>query len=64
MQTVSHFVVGGGAYAVAVAGLDDLRLTAARLPDHLAELVTEAWRVQAPKYLRREFDEADLPPGA
>jgi hypothetical protein len=24
--------------------------------DHLAELVTEAWRVQAPKYLRREFD--------
>jgi hypothetical protein len=24
---------------------------------HLAELVTEAWRVQAPKYLRREFDE-------
>lgn len=23
---------------------------------HLAELVTEAWRVQAPKYLRREFD--------
>jgi hypothetical protein len=26
-------------------------------PDHLAELVTEAWRTQAPKYLRREFDE-------
>ncbi|OZB81671.1 hypothetical protein [Microbacterium sp. 13-71-7] len=24
--------------------------------DHFAELVTEAWRVQAPKYLRREFD--------
>ncbi len=24
--------------------------------DHLAELVTEAWRVQAPKYLRVEFD--------
>lgn len=24
--------------------------------EHLAELVTEAWRVQAPKYLRREFD--------
>ncbi|GAA1795455.1 MmcQ/YjbR family DNA-binding protein [Agromyces lapidis] len=23
--------------------------------DHLDELVTEAWRVQAPKYLRREF---------
>ena len=27
--------------------------------DHLAELVTEAWRVQAPKYLRREFDDTD-----
>jgi hypothetical protein len=27
--------------------------------DHLAELVTEAWRVQAPKYLRREFDGAE-----
>lgn len=27
--------------------------------DHLAELVTEAWRVQAPKYLRREFDERE-----
>lgn len=25
--------------------------------DHLAELVTEAWRTQAPKYLRRELDE-------
>ncbi|KQM80775.1 hypothetical protein ASE68_19450 [Agromyces sp. Leaf222] len=25
--------------------------------DHLAELVTEGWRLQAPKYLRREFDE-------
>lgn len=25
--------------------------------DHLAELVTEAWRVQAPKYLQREFDD-------
>ncbi|MFE5410967.1 MmcQ/YjbR family DNA-binding protein [Microbacterium sp. NPDC056569] len=24
--------------------------------DHLAELITEAWRVQAPKYLRAEFD--------
>ncbi|UXW86405.1 hypothetical protein NFX31_02375 [Microbacterium azadirachtae] len=24
--------------------------------DHLVELVTEAWRVQAPQYLRREFD--------
>lgn len=24
--------------------------------DHLAELVTDAWRVQAPKYLRAEFD--------
>ena len=27
--------------------------------DHLSELVTEAWRVQAPNYLRREFDGAD-----
>lgn len=26
--------------------------------DHLAELVTEAWRVQAPRYLRRAFDDA------
>ncbi|MCW3492208.1 MmcQ/YjbR family DNA-binding protein [Microbacterium sp. SSM24] len=26
--------------------------------DHLAELVTEAWRTQAPQYLRREFDAA------
>ncbi len=26
--------------------------------DHLVELVSEAWRVQAPKYLRREFDAA------
>lgn len=24
--------------------------------EHLVELVTEGWRVQAPKYLRREFD--------
>jgi hypothetical protein len=24
--------------------------------DHLAELVTDAWRVQAPKYLRHELD--------
>jgi len=24
--------------------------------DHLVEMVTEAWRVQAPRYLRREFD--------
>ena len=24
--------------------------------DHLHELVTEAWRIQAPKYLRAEFD--------
>ena len=28
--------------------------------DHLAELVTEAWRVQAPRYLRREWEERDL----
>lgn len=27
--------------------------------DHLAELVTEAWWVQAPKYLRRRFDESE-----
>ena len=33
--------------AFRMAGIDD---------DHLTELVTEAWRVQAPKYLRREFD--------
>ena len=33
--------------AFRMAGIDD---------DHLIELVTEAWRVQAPKYLRREFD--------
>ncbi|MEU1973444.1 MmcQ/YjbR family DNA-binding protein [Microbacterium sp. NPDC019599] len=26
--------------------------------DHLGELVTEAWRTQAPNYLRREFDGA------
>jgi len=26
--------------------------------DHFAELVTESWRVQAPKYLRAEFDAA------
>ena len=25
-------------------------------PDHLEELVTEAWRTQAPKYLRKELD--------
>jgi hypothetical protein len=24
--------------------------------DHLAELVTDAWRVQAPRYLRQQFD--------
>ncbi|GAA1826128.1 hypothetical protein [Agromyces salentinus] len=29
--------------------------------DHLVELVTEAWRVQAPRYLRREFDEREAP---
>ncbi|MFE5672732.1 MmcQ/YjbR family DNA-binding protein [Agromyces sp. NPDC056523] len=26
---------------------------------HLAELVTEAWRIQAPKYLRRQLDDLD-----
>lgn len=25
-------------------------------PGHLDELITEAWRTQAPRYLRREFD--------
>jgi hypothetical protein len=34
--------------AFRMAGIDE---------DHLAELVTEAWRVQAPKYLRRELDD-------
>ena len=29
-------------------------------PGHLAELVTEAWRVQAPKYLRRLHDEGTV----
>ena len=29
-------------------------------PGHLAELVTEAWRVQAPKYLRRLRDEGTV----
>lgn len=35
--------------AFRMAGIDD---------DHLAEPVTEAWRVQAPRYLRRELDAA------
>ncbi|HEX6364556.1 MAG TPA: hypothetical protein VF000_00275, partial [Agromyces sp.] len=34
--------------AFRMAGIDEA---------HLAELVTEAWRIQAPKYLRREFDD-------
>lgn len=34
--------------------------TAGIAVDHLAELVTEAWRVQAPKYLRREFERLGL----
>jgi hypothetical protein len=29
-------------------------------PDHLVELVVDAWRAQAPKYLRREFDEREI----
>lgn len=29
-------------------------------PDHLGELVTEAWYTRAPKYLRREFDGEDV----
>ncbi|GAA1694660.1 MmcQ/YjbR family DNA-binding protein [Microbacterium sediminicola] len=36
-----------------------LRLNAVD-PDHLAELVTESWRVQAPQYLRREFDAREV----
>ena len=31
---------------------------AAITADHLAELVTDAWRVQAPRYLRHELDAA------
>jgi hypothetical protein len=38
--------------AFRMAGIDDA---------HLAELVTEAWRVQAPRYLRREWDAAGTP---
>jgi hypothetical protein len=38
--------------AFRMAGIDD---------QHLAELVTEAWRVQAPRYLRREWDAAGPP---
>ena len=34
--------------ALRMAGIDT---------EHLAELVTEAWRVQAPRYLRRELDD-------
>jgi len=34
--------------AFRMAGIDE---------DHLGELVTEAWRTQAPKYLRRELDD-------
>ena len=37
---------------------------AAITADHLAELVTEAWRVQAPRYLRHELDAAALGPSA
>lgn len=35
-----------------------VRLHAIEL-DHLAELVTDAWRTQAPQYLVREFDAAE-----
>ena len=39
-------------------GEPKIAFRAARIDaDHLAELVTEAWRVQAPKYLRREYDD-------
>jgi hypothetical protein len=34
--------------AFRMVGIDD---------DHFVELVTEAWRVQAPRYLRRELAE-------
>jgi hypothetical protein len=34
--------------AFRMAGIDDV---------HLTELVTEGWRVQAPKYLRRRLDD-------
>lgn len=34
--------------AFRMAGIDE---------HHLAELVTDAWRVQAPRYLRRELDD-------
>lgn len=36
--------------AFRMAGIDD---------DHLAELVTDAWRVQAPRYLRLQLDGLD-----
>jgi hypothetical protein len=39
--------------AFRMAGIDD---------DHLAELVTDAWRVQAPKYLVRELDDVGPEP--
>ena len=29
-------------------------------PDHLVELVTESWRLKAPKYLRNEFDSGEF----
>lgn len=31
-------------------------------PQLLAEIVTEAWRTQAPRYLRRELDDTDSAP--
>lgn len=40
--------------AFRMAGIDD---------DHLAELVTEAWWTQAPRYLRAELDAAERAPG-
>ena len=47
LRTTTHW--GEPKVAFRMAGIDD---------DHLAELVTEAWRVQAPKYLRRAFDDS------
>ncbi len=35
--------------AFRMAGIDE---------DHLAELATEAWRIQAPRYLRAQYDDA------
>ncbi len=46
----SHTTWGGPKIIVRLGAVD---------PDHLVELVTESWRLTAPKYLRVEFDGAD-----